>query len=128
MDSSIGSRFLKYFHPHIIFWVLLVSVTILSLVPSPPQIQNPFRGMDKIEHTLAYAGLGFFRCLGRIELKKSRPFLRVVIFLSVFGGMLEVAQVFTGRTPEMADLAADIIGSVIGALAALFLTKLLRKD
>jgi len=127
MEKSLGARILKLFHPHIIFWVLLVSVTILSLVPSPPQIKNPFRGMDKVEHALAYASLGFFRCLGRLELDKKRPILRVVIFLGIFGGLIEVAQIYTGRTPEMADLAADIIGAIIGATVAFFVTKLLIK-
>lgn len=72
-----------------------------------------FLFLDKIEHALAYAGLG---ALTVIALRQTLAFHRILIAILAFAGLLELGQVFIpGRDCCMDDLAASASGAVIGA-------------
>ena len=54
--------------------------------------------------------------------KKITGVLVCVLMLAGYGILIEFIQSFTGRSPELADFAADLAGIVLGILAA-FLPK-----
>ena len=101
-----------------------VAITILSLLPDPPQPDLDIPFQDKIEHFIAYAALGGLT-VGSFWSRMRRPLiLAAAIILSVaFGGVLEILQSFTGRSTELGDLIADFLGAVLGATAGLLIFK-----
>ncbi len=107
-----------YRYLRIIALVLVSSgILILSLVPggdNPP----PFPYFDKVAHCIAYAVLSFLFMFA-VYSRKSR-FLKIgtlsVVCCSAYGGIIEILQGYTGRTPEAADLLADFSGSLFGVL------------
>lgn len=97
------------------FYVACGLVFALSLVPSaalPPTTIG-----DKAEHAIAYAVLGL---LGGASAE--RGVVRTILGLTVFGAVIELLQAFSpGRTPDVLDALADVIGVCIGVAAAMIL-------
>ena len=92
------------------FWLALLLLTTLSLMPSgmlPPQV---FSLWDKAQHALAFVVLtGWALLLWPVHA------LRVVVGMLAYGAGIEGAQWAVGwRFAEWADLAADALG-VCGA-------------
>ncbi len=102
------------------FYVAAMAVAILSLAPGgalPPVSLD-----DKIEHVLAYAALGL---LGVATARSATEVLRTVCGLIVLGIVLEFLQAFSpGRSPELADALADIIGTAIGGGGVVILRRI----
>lgn len=101
----------------IVLLLCLGATTYLSLTPSPPSTRI---GWDKVPHVLAYAALAFLLILalrpGRIG------FVRLLISLGTilaYGVAIEFVQRITGRSFEVADMLANAVGAVCGALLAL---------
>ncbi len=98
-----------------IFISIALTILILSLVPKPPELIREFALSDKIMHLAAYIALAF--SLGFI-LPKSFKVKAIVLFTiissSLFGGLIEFLQGFTGRSPELLDLLFDAAGAAIG--------------
>lgn len=96
------------------FWVLLLGVVVLSLLPGeylPPQTASIW---DKAQHASAFAVLGAWGLLAY-----PRQPWRVLIALLAFGGAIELAQASTTwRFGDWQDLLADAVGLVIGAVLA----------
>jgi VanZ family protein len=97
----------------------LAAVIVLSLMPQPPRIDIDFDYLDKVEHALAYAALGFlglafFRDAGARE---KLDFLLSVGFGFAVGVAIEFIQPVFGRNFELADMAVDLAGLLVGALA-----------
>ena len=111
---------------NILFWAALVFVTVMSLIPSPPPGPLLFPGLDKIEHGCAYAGLAFLRYFCR-PVRERRRSLLIIAALFLLGGGIEIVQGYTGRSPELADLAADFIGSLVGLGVAFLWERWFRK-
>ena len=90
------------------FYASSALVGVLSLAPSttlPPVSIN-----DKIEHVVAYALLGI---LGAVSFECGA--LRTILGLAAYGLLLELLQAFSpGRSPELADALADIVGACVG--------------
>jgi VanZ family protein len=105
--------FARYRLPALVYAVALFWVSCLSRIPLP-SINIEFQ--DKILHFLAYAG---FSILIYRALAMPRPVLRHVYLAAAALGMLyavsdEFHQHFVqGRTAELADLTADILGIVL---------------
>lgn len=102
------------------FWriltiVVTVSILVLSLVPSPPEIPGGFHFADKIAHFIAYAVLSFLLFTSLFEGKKLSTVLLVAALCLAYGGVIEILQIFTHRQPEILDLTADLFGAVCGA-------------
>jgi VanZ family protein len=95
----------------IAYWSLLFMATHLPKIPRP-RIVN----FDKFAHLVAFAILAFlfsqlaFSFRGRSYLKV----LLVSIGLFLYALFDEVSQASFGRTTDLADLAADSFGIVIG--------------
>jgi VanZ family protein len=88
-------------------------ILIFSLFISVPKITD-VSFSDKIEHTAAYFILGFLFVLSFKN--KNRVVLNSIIICTLYGGLIEVLQAFTGRHPELLDILADFSGAVIGSV------------
>ena len=66
-------------------------------------------GTDKFVHLVAFAALAFpLARTGRIGL------VPVFVGASVFGGLIELIQPSFGRSADMQDWIADIVGVILG--------------
>jgi hypothetical protein len=95
-----------------LFWAALVFTLVMALVPAEPTVLAPVS--DKVQHMAAFAilaGLGF---LAYPRASK----LRLLILLSLFGGVIELLQglAFFHRDRDILDWVADT-----GAAAATLL-------
>lgn len=99
------------------FWVTLVMVVALSLLPTPIEA-GYFVGEDKAEHFLAYLALGALLGTGW-RLSRARPLLRGFLALVLLGGVIELVQGISviDRTPSWFDWLSDALGAIF-ALAA----------
>ena len=105
----------------ILLIVLATTILTLSLLPEVPLNVKIFAKMDKVQHWVAYTGLGF---LVLLTIQGSRRALALYFALSVFsctmyGGIIEVLQGFTGRTPETADFFVNMFGAAAGGIFAI---------
>ncbi|MDA3938434.1 MAG: VanZ family protein [Spirochaetia bacterium] len=97
------------------FISIALTILILSLVPKPPEIIREFALSDKIMHLAAYIALAF--SMGFIlphSFKVKTVVLFTIISSSLFGGLIEFLQGFTGRSPELLDLFFDTAGAEFG--------------
>lgn len=92
------------------FWLALLALTTLSLMPTgllPPQV---FSLWDKAQHALGFAVLTL---LGLLAYPRHLAMLSLLLF--VHGGLIELTQAATGwRYGEWLDLLADVIGIALG--------------
>jgi VanZ family protein len=106
-----------------VFWLLLLAVITLSLLPSPYLPPQAFSLWDKAQHALGFAVLAF--CGG---LAYSARLGRLGIGLLLLGGAIELAQHASGwRQGDWADLLADVIGLAAGLILALLVLCLARR-
>ena len=113
------------------FWriltiVVTVSILILSLIPSPPKIPGEFHFADKLAHFIAYAVLSFLLFTSFFEGKKISTVVIVAAVCLIYGGVIEILQIFTHRQPEILDLTADLLGAVSGAALGAGLRRRIR--
>lgn len=91
----------------------------MSLIPSPPEIQDPLFGWDKFQHGAAYALLALLS-LSAFASRGSRLATTVTVVFGVimFGGVIELAQQqFTvNRTADPMDFMANTVGAVAATL------------
>jgi VanZ family protein len=106
-------------------------IFILSSLSQPPQpdINVPF--LDKWEHLVEYAILGFLvgnSLLKRFE-SKSNKIISIILcaFIpAIYGLSDEIHQLFVpGRKFDLMDLLADAIGALIGVSIFILVDKLL---
>ena len=93
--------------------VVMTVLTVAMLWPinQPPPVPD---GSDKVVHLIAFAALAFpLARTGRIGL------IPVFVGASTFGGLIEVIQPSFGRSADMQDWIADIVGVGLGILLAL---------
>lgn len=91
-----------------LFWVSVLTVFMLSLVPPSPEISGT--GWDKSNHCLAFACLMLLAWMAYPG-RNARFFSGLILY----GGLIEVAQSLTPyRFAEWGDLAADALGLLIG--------------
>jgi VanZ family protein len=106
----------------IVWLILAVTIAVLYLLPeaAPPGQAN----LDKLAHFLAFGGLGSVA-----RLADKRPRLNVPIAISaVLAVILEWIQSFVpGRETTLADVAANMVGLVLGIAAALALRGLILR-
>ena len=99
-----------------IFAAGIVAVVALSLLPRKDM---PSLGVsDKTEHVVAYALLGL---TGGLAFPTRRAALVLLALLPLLGVALEIAQLqVPGRSAEVGDALADLIGAALTLLPILF--------
>ena len=111
---SLRARFRRLLR--IAFYGTGVLVAALSLAPGA--MLPPASIGDKVEHAIAYAVLGL---LGAAS--SNRGAAPVILGLAAFGAAIEMLQTFSpGRSADVLDLAADIVGAGLGCGAAIALS------
>ena len=105
------------------FCLGVLVVAWLSLLPQMP-IPQGLHVSDKIGHGLAYAALAFTATALMTPLVK----LALGTAVLAFGIAVEIAQgAVPGRTQELADVGANIVGMLLGIVCALLLERLLNR-
>ncbi|WP_372659998.1 VanZ family protein [Hydrogenophaga sp.] len=95
------------------FWFCLLTVGVLSLLPTEYLPRQTFNIWDKAQHALGFAALAAL-CLNAYP--RHKPY-QLALGLLVFGAAIECAQAATGwRHGEWLDLLADGIGIAFGML------------
>ena len=103
--------------PLVFYWILLFTLTSLPSQSVPSVGVN-----DKLEHSLAYFGLSFLLYLTLLFQKKS-DFLKkyaaifTILIIVIYAVLDEVHQLLIpGRSCEMLDFLADMLGGIVGIL------------
>jgi VanZ family protein len=109
--------------------LLVVVVCWLAFSPAPPpQLHTHW---DKLNHTLAFAALGWCACLGwpmPPAPRRVAHLLGLALALLAFGAFIEVVQSqLPARSAEWADLLADAVGTLLGGGLAHGVQWLLRR-
>ena len=109
------NKVLLVYLPLIFYWILLFTLTTLPTQSMPAVGVN-----DKLEHTLAYFGLSFLLYLTLLFQKKSvmlkkYAMLFTLLIVLFYGVLDEVHQLLIpGRSCELLDFLADMLGGVLG--------------
>jgi VanZ family protein len=100
-------------------WLYAAAIALVSLIPRPPQVA--LEHGDKLGHFAAYSLLSFWFCW-LYPTWRSR--IAYAAGWMAMGVALEFAQGATGyRSFEFADMAANTLGVLVGAAAALILPR-----
>jgi VanZ family protein len=103
-----------------VFWLYLLTLLVLSLVPTGQLPDGLANIWDKAQHALGYAVLA---ALGMWAYPAWPP-LKMGLALLAFGASVELAQAATGwRFGEWADLLANGIGIGFALLAVYWLRR-----
>jgi len=107
-------------------WAALVAAA--SLVPLPPGPGQAFLfpGSDKVAHALAYAVLCALIVWSTAGVRRGGRLLASAGAAGLFGLLMELLQPLTGRTCDMKDWAADVLGVVAAILAIALVARVLR--
>ncbi len=90
------------------FALCALAILVLALMSAPPKVITT--GWDKSNHALGFAVL---MVLGSLAFSVKRVVL--LVGLLAFGALIEVLQSFTCcRAADWGDLAADLVGLVVG--------------
>lgn len=85
----------------------------------------PVEGLDKVVHILIFVFLGFLfkSAFRRIS------FITFFIIITLYGFITEVLQhlMALGRSMELADLCADVLGGVLGYFMSIKLLEIVKK-
>lgn len=94
-----------------VFFSLAGCIAVLTLRSQVPLPDLPLS--DKVEHAISFAALIFPVAFWRPNL-----LWPALLFSVMFGGMIELIQPFVGRSGDLYDWFADIIGIGIGISTA----------
>lgn len=103
-------------------FIFAIIIVMLSLIPLNQSGAFSGHGIDKIFHLIAFGCLVF-----PLSLTQPKWTITIIFGVVVFGGSIEMIQKIFGRQASWADLLANTIGSIIGALAALKLENRVKK-
>jgi VanZ family protein len=99
-----------------------LGIMVASLSPNPPQVLRMAAGLDKVQHAAAFTVLSLLIIWalrgddGRsVRLSTA---LGTALFCLAYGALIEFLQQYTGRTPELGDLIADLAGTATGIVAS----------
>lgn len=94
-----------------VYWLALFVATHL------PAQALPSMGSDKLYHLAAFGGLGFLLswALSLMVHGAGKQILLVLTIAALYASFDEWSQQFVvGRTPDVADFAADLCGTILG--------------
>jgi VanZ family protein len=92
-----------------LFAIAAGAVLYFTLLPGPGG--GPFTWWDKFQHFSAYAVLSLLACLAA---RSWREALLFAVLLAVAGYGLEIAQLYVGRSYDLADEVANALGCFAG--------------
>ena len=107
---------------------LLLALIILALSLLPNSTGAGGQQYDMILHVLAYSVLTCAASFGR---RTIAGYLAMLGAITVFSGMIELIQPFVGRTGELRDLVANVVGGFAGLMMTMTIkaaTNLFRID
>ena len=107
--------------------LVAAAIVLLSLLPVPPPALARFPLADKFAHALAYLVLSFLLFAAQAPGPRLRALLIAIGASFLLGGVIELVQPLSMRRRELADLAADLLGSAAGGLLALAWSDRLRR-
>lgn len=100
-----------------IIWTALVLYLSLISARSAAKFNVwDFVGVDKLGHLVFYTIFAFLWCMG---LTRGITDKKNILFFSIsFGVLMEICQLylFNGRSFELYDIVANVIGSIIGVI------------
>jgi VanZ family protein len=113
-----------------ILWVMTIAYWVLAftLTHTPPKNTPDLPGSDKTKHFLGYLVLAFLIgttwYLAFPRRRRLMP-LMVVVIAAAYGAFDEVTQAYVGRTPDLHDWYADMLGALAAAALLFVLERLL---
>lgn len=104
-----------------IFWVLMLTlIGVGSLTPVENLPQEPSLLSDKVQHFSGYLILTTFACFA----SNRKIVWLILVFVSIgYGIAIEFIQPYVGRHFEIADMVANISGSISAMLFSVFFRK-----
>lgn len=107
--------------PAILYMAAIWAISSIA-IPELPIARLPLR--DKGIHALEYAGLALFVAHAALRTWPDRARARIaavaVLIAGAWGVLDEIHQAFVpGRSADLADLLADVIGALLGTAARL---------
>jgi VanZ family protein len=116
LPSALSPTWIKLWAPVIAYMAMLFGFSSLSRLPIPPGNLSFYD-----VHIAAYAGLAALTARAAAKGMRDvswRAVVAAIAIASLYGVSDEYHQLFVpGRTFDVFDLAADAIGSVVGASA-----------
>lgn len=106
--------------------LIIATILFLSLFNPPKTRLDDVSNIDKIAHVCMYGGLELVIWIEYLRHHSNLNWLRIlllgIIAPILLGGLLELAQMYLTqqRSGEWADLIADSIGILIGAVIGYF--------
>ncbi|RRH73421.1 VanZ family protein [Falsigemmobacter faecalis] len=88
----------------------LLTLVIAFLTLAPVSGLPGVKVSDKVYHAFAFASLAF-----PVTVVRPRWWAAVVLVSAVYGGVIEIIQPFVGRSMDIRDWLADILGAILGA-------------
>lgn len=119
-----------------IYWLLLVMAMHFPGHAIPPELR-PEEGSDGLFHCLAYLMFSFLICRAfdafhRRKYPTVNPPALIYLFIFLacitYGYVDEETQPWTGRTSDSADWESDVLGSLLGVCAHLFVSVFFTAD
>lgn len=109
----------------IAYWIGMFAVTHIPLSSSIPSPAH----WDKVVHIVLYAGLAFLLACTAAARFRSTPLLLFgsAAAATMYGGIDELSQIPVGRTAELTDWLADVVGVMVGISAFLVAAAVMRR-
>ncbi len=107
-------------------WAILLTIALATVIAiltlMPPVETNMPAGSDKAYHLLAFVALAF-------PLAAVRPRWSGALFVAycAFGGAIEILQPYVGRSRELADLFADMVGIAMGIVLGFLVRRVVQR-
>jgi VanZ family protein len=93
--------------------VVAAAILVFSLTPRLFKPPLDLSLSDKVEHGASYAVLGAAAYLN-FRRKDAAGFLLALGACSAYGGVIEIVQPLAGRTRDILDFIADVLGTALG--------------
>ncbi|MBK8517370.1 MAG: VanZ family protein [Saprospiraceae bacterium] len=117
LRSTLIKLSAKFYLISAVLWTILtLYLSLISAREASKFNVWDFVGFDKLAHLIFYCIFCFLWCMGFRESNNSQ---KKILFFSVsFGVLMEICQLylFNGRSFELFDIIANIIGSVVGLI------------
>jgi len=104
-----------------LFWAAALFTFVMAVLPHPPRL--PGEPSDKVQHIVAFTTLGLLAAISF----RGQCILRLALWLSLFGGLIEIVQAIPvlHRDSDILDWIADTAAS---SAALLLVRRFCRLD